>query len=278
MAENTNDMNKTPSYQPNKSSGTDPASTGKAAGGSAMPRTGTNPASGSVGTPGQSSTLASHTSRPLGGRPGEQHQASSTGGMSGSTGSAGTSSAGTGSAGTGSAGMGSGSTGQSRDYGRESRSGMGETARSAAEQVSRKAGEAYDQATGWARDTYERASSWASDSGEDRYGDGRGRSVRRYGAARRGMQDYVAENPVMVGLVGLAAGLLIGALLPRTRRENEMFGEWADDVRNQGMRYAQEMTQRGREYVEEAFTGEDDRFSRHDSEFGSRSGQDANRH
>jgi hypothetical protein len=81
---------------------------------------------------------------------------------------------------------------------------------------------------------------------------------------------------MVVGLVGLAAGLLLGALLPRTRRENEMFGEWADEVRNQGVRYAREAADRGREYVEEAFNGDDARFSRHDSEFGSE--RDANRH
>jgi hypothetical protein len=69
----------------------------------------------------------------------------------------------------------------------------------------------------------------------------------------------------------------LGALLPRTRRENEFFGEWADEVRNQGMRYAREAAHRGREYVEETFSGDDERFSRHESEFGS-SRPDVNRH
>ena len=49
-----------------------------------------------------------------------------------------------------------------------------------------------------------------------------------------------------------------------------------DEVRNQGVRYAREAADRGREYVEEAFNGDDARFSRHDSEFGSE--RDANRH
>jgi hypothetical protein len=101
--------------------------------------------------------------------------------------------------------------------------------------------------------------------------------------ARRNVQSYVAQNPVMVGLIGLAAGLLLGALLPRTRRENEMFGEWADELRDQGMRYAHEMAQRGREFVDESLSGEDDRFGRHESEFGRGPGADrsspgANRH
>jgi hypothetical protein len=90
------------------------------------------------------------------------------------------------------------------------------------------------------------------------------------------VQNYVSENPMVVGLVGLAAGLLLGALLPRTRRENEAFGEWSDEVRNQGVRYARDAASRGREYVEEAFNGEDTRFSRHESEFDPN--RDANRH
>ena len=104
----------------------------------------------------------------------------------------------------------------------------------------------------------------------------RSRSRESIGRARHGMQEYVSQNPFMVGLVGLAAGLLIGALLPRTRREDEMFGEWADEVRNQGLRYARDAASRGREYVEENFSGDDAQFSRHESEFGGQ--RDANRH
>jgi hypothetical protein len=50
---------------------------------------------------------------------------------------------------------------------------------------------------------------------------------------------------------------VIGALLPRTRQEDRAFGRWADEVREQGMRYARDATQRGREYVEEALGGSD---------------------
>jgi hypothetical protein len=82
---------------------------------------------------------------------------------------------------------------------------------------------------------------------------------------------------MVVGLVGLAAGLLLGALLPRTRRENEMFGEWADEVRSQGLRYARDAANRGRDYVEETFSGDDAQFSRHESEFNGQR-DDANRH
>ncbi|MBZ6076532.1 hypothetical protein [Microvirga puerhi] len=146
----------------------------------------------------------------------------------------------------------------------------GEKVRDAAEQARQKAGEAYETASDWAQDTYERASDWASDHYRDqqrRLDQMRNRSARQFGQARNSIQNYVSENPMVVGLVGLAAGLLLGALLPRTRRENETFGEWADEVRNQGLRYARSATERGREYVEEAFSGDDDRFRRHESEY-----------
>jgi ElaB/YqjD/DUF883 family membrane-anchored ribosome-binding protein len=141
--------------------------------------------------------------------------------------------------------------------------------------VQQRAEEAYEQAGEWAHDTYERASSWASDT----LGQGSRRLRSRtgqLGSAGQGIQRYVTQNPVMVGLVGLAAGLLLGSLLPRTRREDEMFGEWADEVRHQGLRYAQDAAQRGREFVEDSFVGDDPRFERHDSEF--RSGEGMNRH
>jgi len=163
--------------------------------------------------------------------------------------------------------------------GEGSQSSMTDAARQVAGQAQQKAGEAYEQASEWAQDTYERASSWASDAldrGSDEFENFRSRSGQRFGAG--GVQRYVAENPMVVGLVGLAAGLLLGALLPRTRREDEAFGEWADEVREQGLRYAQEATQRGREFVEESFAGDDPRFGRHESEFRNEGPSGANRH
>ncbi|HLM39978.1 MAG TPA: hypothetical protein VK434_10355 [Microvirga sp.] len=154
---------------------------------------------------------------------------------------------------------------------------MADKAQQTAEQVREKAEQAYEGASEWARDTYESVSDWASGTYEQqrrRAGKMGGRSAQHFGNVRGGVQSYVAENPMVVGLVGLAAGLLLGALLPRTRRENQVFGEWADEVRNQGMRYAREAASRGREYVEENFSGDDAQFSRHDSEFR----PDANRH
>jgi len=171
------------------------------------------------------------------------------------------------------------STGQSSGQSSQDQGGTMGKAQQAADQVRQKAEDVYEDASEWARDTYERASDWASDAYSQqrrRAGQMGGRSARAFGNARGGVQSYVSENPMVVGLVGLAAGLLLGALLPRTRRENEMFGEWADEVRNQGLRYARDAAERGREYVEETFSGDDAQYSRHESEFGGR--PDANRH
>jgi len=268
MAEMKNDQDKMGSNQ-NKGSGSDTVSAAKISAGSSVGNVGESPmphtqgsgqgsqggmgqsgmgASGS--SSGQSSTLASHTSSPMGG--------------------------GAGSTGAGTRGaQGGSSTGQQHQgqSGQGQSGGMGDTMKQTASQAQDRAGEAYEQASEWARDTYESAASWASDTLGQSGGRSGGRSMRERGNARQGVQNYVAQNPVMVGLVGLAAGLLLGALLPRTRREDETFGEWADEVRQQGMRYAHEMTQRGREYVDQSFSGDDDRFSRHESEFGGTTGQ-----
>lgn len=192
------------------------------------------------------------------------------------------------SAATGSAPMGGGQSGGQQSKGQSPQQGsqaggqdqggsMADKAQQTAEQVREKAEQAYEGASEWARDTYESVSDWASGTYEQqrrRAGKMGGRSAQHFGNVRGGVQSYVAENPMVVGLVGLAAGLLLGALLPRTRRENQVFGEWADEVRSQGMRYAREAASRGREYVEENFSGDDAQFSRHDSEFR----PDANRH
>jgi ElaB/YqjD/DUF883 family membrane-anchored ribosome-binding protein len=199
--------------------------------------------------PAQSSTLASHTSSPLGGQGTDKDSARSQ-----STKDQGASS--------------KAQSGSAPEKNQQAGSQAGGV-RGATDQARQKAEEVYEDASEWAQDTYERVSSWASDAYEDRNGrmrHMRDRSTKAFGNVRGGFQQYVSDNPMVVGLVGLAAGLALGALLPRTRRENEMFGEWADEVRNQGLRYARDAANVGREYVEEAFSGEDPRFSRHESE------------
>ena len=201
----------------------------------------------------QSATLASHTSSPMGGTQGTgagpehlRHQDKDAGKGMGRAASAG--------AGASSSGSQGGSMSDMAGRGGEM------------------ASDAYDQASGMARDAYEQASSMASDAydrGSRYYDEAAQRSLEGFGQARRGVERFVAENPMMVGVIGLAAGLVIGALLPRTRQEDRTLGRWADEVREQGMRYARDMTQRGREYVDEALGqgDEDDRFGSPDTDY-----------
>jgi ElaB/YqjD/DUF883 family membrane-anchored ribosome-binding protein len=147
--------------------------------------------------------------------------------------------------GTGTTGNGGGSR-----QGGASGSGSGsvlEGATSTAREGLKSAAEAARSATEAARSTasgyYDRASRTV--------GDARRRSGAELHRHRRGVETFVEENPVMVGVVGLAAGLLIGALLPTTRRENQVFGRYADEVREQGMRYARELAEQGKSMVEE---------------------------
>lgn len=107
-----------------------------------------------------------------------------------------------------------------------------------------KASQAYDDARGWAtdqRDTHRR-----------RLNDG----AERLRQGKSSVESFVTDNPLLVGVVGVAAGLLLGALLPRTRREDEAVGPWADEVRGQGLRYARDLTSKGREFVETALDPE----------------------
>ena len=252
----TNQQGTNPSNQPR--SGSDTMSAANISAGSSVGNAGQppNPQTRSA----QSATLASHTSKPLGG--------SQTGSGQSSQGSA--------SQGPEhmrhqdkDAGKGLGSDSRSgADRGAQSQSAA-DLARGATEQVQQRAGEMYEQASEMAGQAYEQASDWARGAYEQ--------GSRQFEQVRRSMPDlgryggsvqrFVSENPVLVGVVGLAAGLLLGALLPRTRQEDRAFGRWSDEVRDQGVRYARDMTQRGREYVEEAFGEGDERFASHESEW-----------
>jgi ElaB/YqjD/DUF883 family membrane-anchored ribosome-binding protein len=113
-----------------------------------------------------------------------------------------------------------------------------------AEDLRDRASGAYDDARNWVADTRETGRRRISDLGE--------RGSARLQDGRSAVEDFVSDNPLLVGVVGLAAGLLIGALLPRTRTEDRNVGPWADEVRGQGLRYAREATHRGREFVASA--------------------------
>ena len=67
----------------------------------------------------------------------------------------------------------------------------------------------------------------------DAYGSARERASHAYGSARENASyarqrtaDGIDGNPAAALIGGLALGALVAAILPRTRREEEMFGEY----------------------------------------------------
>ena len=87
----------------------------------------------------------------------------------------------------------------------------------------------------------------------------RGRSAWR-GSARRGRQGYaysrdrfedgIEEHPLAMGMAALAAGMLAGLAVPRTRSEDRMYGEYAHRLKDQGKDLAHEAWERGRHVAE----------------------------
>lgn len=120
---------------------------------------------------------------------------------------------------------------------------VGDAAAKGADTVRNAAGQAYDQASDWASENLDTASRNATYA--------RRRTAAEFNRGRRNVESFVEGNPVMVGVAGIAAGLLLGALLPGTRQENRYLGRYADEVRNQGLRYAQDVAEQGRSLIEE---------------------------
>jgi ElaB/YqjD/DUF883 family membrane-anchored ribosome-binding protein len=128
-----------------------------------------------------------------------------------------------------------------------------------ASDVRQRVGETVEDLRGRASSTYSDTREWASDMRDSharRINDFADRGTAHVRRGRSAVEDFVSENPLLVGVVGVAAGLLLGALLPRTRKEDETVGHWSDEVKGTGLRYAREFTERGREFVETALDPE----------------------
>ncbi|WP_331296404.1 hypothetical protein [Methylobacterium hispanicum] len=137
--------------------------------------------------------------------------------------------------------------------------GVGAAAREQAGAIQDRVGQAADEAGSRIRSAYDDARTYVSEAGEGhlrRIDDLTDRGREGLQRGRNAVEDFVGENPLLVGVVGLAAGLLLGALLPRTRQEDRNLGPYADEVRDQGLRYAREFTNRGREFVQTALDPE----------------------
>ncbi|MCO6048292.1 DUF3618 domain-containing protein [Mesorhizobium sp. RP14(2022)] len=65
--------------------------------------------------------------------------------------------------------------------------------------------------------------------------------------AARSAADTMHEQPLITGALAFAAGAAIAALLPRTRQEDELLGETADQVKAEAGRRAADLYEQGKE-------------------------------
>jgi hypothetical protein len=75
------------------------------------------------------------------------------------------------------------------------------------------------------------------------------------GEVKQGAKQAVGvaqENPLGLVVGGIAAGFLVGMLIPSTRIENEKMGELSDQVKDQAKQTGQEALERGKTVAQEA--------------------------
>ena len=77
------------------------------------------------------------------------------------------------------------------------------------------------------------------------------RARMRASDARRYAADSYEENPLSGVLLGVAAGALLGLLLPRTRRENELLGETRDRLADAARSAARAASDTARQRLDE---------------------------
>lgn len=73
------------------------------------------------------------------------------------------------------------------------------------------------------------------------------RSARRSaGRSARRANDYAQENPLMVAALGLGVGLVLGALIPMSRREHDTLAPARDEVERKARSYGAQVADRAR--------------------------------
>jgi ElaB/YqjD/DUF883 family membrane-anchored ribosome-binding protein len=83
----------------------------------------------------------------------------------------------------------------------------------------------------------------------------------------------VRDNPLGLAIGAVAAGFLVGLLLPTSRAEDEAIGDSADSVKDQAMEAGQEALNRGRKVVEDVAQTARDSASRHASQLADTGGE-----
>lgn len=142
--------------------------------------------------------------------------------------------------------------GQAADRFREASRSMSEAASRAADRTSDMAGQAYDMA-GQAYDQgraglrslydYGQSAAHSARSGAEQAGE----SMRDAGSRTA---SYLKEQPLLLGAIGLAVGVALGALLPASRYEREIAGDLRRSLGNQARDAVSELGQRAARVAE----------------------------
>lgn len=111
-----------------------------------------------------------------------------------------------------------------------------------------------DKATTYAKDKASAAKVAATDAmatAKDRAGELMGSARDTASQARRKTADGIDASPVAALLGGLALGALAAAVLPRTRKEDEMFGDIGGRINDTARDAAQAAKEAGRDKLDE---------------------------
>src|SRR6266576_2102919 len=72
-------------------------------------------------------------------------------------------------------------------------------------------------------------------------------------AGGRDFMDFCRDQPLVVAGVGLAVGAAIGALLPRTKAEDELMGEASDELKEQSKEFAGQQFEKAKKVGEHTY-------------------------
>lgn len=136
-----------------------------------------------------------------------------------------------------------------------------DSVRAVRDRVASAASDGYERVSGAASEGYARAQDYTS-----RATDGAGRAIGSIGQSSSNLAHTVGENPILLGAVGMVAGALLGALIPRSRTEEEMLRPIADSAAgtvrdlasqamDQGERVARAAMEAGKEATRAATKG-----------------------
>jgi ElaB/YqjD/DUF883 family membrane-anchored ribosome-binding protein len=131
------------------------------------------------------------------------------------------------------------------EYGDRNAGGAGRV-NEARERISH-AADAAREKVGDAVSSAREATSATLDSAAERARDLKYRARYQMSRARYQSRDILQENPLIAGVAAIAAGAILGALIPESDKENELLGDTRDRLMDRGKDMARDGVNRARE-------------------------------